>query len=148
MSDEGQETFRGVAFPWHCDMMGHMSVQHQIPLLDNAVCHLLGEFGPIVELRDGARIGWADVRQEIHYLNEIIEGDLLILRSGIIVVGRSSLRHRTVMARRSDAAVCTSMEGVTVRFNLDRRQSIALTDSERSIAQRLTPPRDPMGAKQ
>jgi acyl-CoA thioester hydrolase len=137
------ETFRGVVFPWHCDVMGHMSVQHQMPLLDNAVYHLLGEFGPTVELRDGERIGWADVKQGIHYLHEIVEGDLLILRSGVIAVGRSSLTHRTVIVRRSDGAVCTVMEGVTARFHLDRRESIALTEQERSIAESLKPPEDP-----
>jgi acyl-CoA thioester hydrolase len=143
---EGIETFRGVVFPWHCDMMGHMSVQHQMPLLDNAVCHLLGEFGPIVEVRNGERIGWADVKQQIHYLKEIRDGDLLVLRSGVVAVGRSSLTHRTVMVRRSDGAACTAMDAVTVRFHLDQRVSVPLTDKERSIAEGLTPPENPADA--
>jgi acyl-CoA thioester hydrolase len=36
------ETYRGVVFPWHCDSMGHMSVQHQMPLLAGAFYHRLG----------------------------------------------------------------------------------------------------------
>lgn len=139
----GIETFRGVVFPWHCDMMGHMSVQHQMPLLDNAVYHLLGAFGPSVLERDGRRIGWADVSHEIRYLHELVASDLVVLRSGIVSVGTSSLRHRTVMARRSDGRACTMMEGVTVCFDLGARRSIPLSDEDRATAARLSPPELP-----
>jgi len=143
MLEIGIETFRGVVFPCHCDVMGHMSVQHQMPLLDNAVYHLLGEFGPPVMVENGRRLGWADVKCEIRYVQELVAGDLLILRSGILAVGSSSIRHRTVLSRRSDAAVCTIMEGVTVRFDLDRRRSTALSDEARAIAARLRAPEVP-----
>jgi acyl-CoA thioester hydrolase len=139
----GIETFRGVVFPWHCDVMGHMSVQHQMPLLDNAVYHLLGEFGPAVIVEEGRRLGWADVKQEIRYVHELVAGDLLILRSGILAVGSSSIRHRTVLSRRVDGAVCTIMEGITVRFDLDQRRSVALSAEARTIAARLKAPELP-----
>ena len=128
---------RGVIFPWHCDMMGHCSVQHQLPLLDNAVYHLLGEFGPAVVQVDGQRRGWADVRQEIEYRQELVAGDLVILRSGIVRIGTSSLRHRTVLSRRSDGGACTIMEATTVRFDLDARQAIPLSAAERATAEQL-----------
>lgn len=131
------ETFRGVVFPWHCDAMGHFSVQHQMPLLDGAVYHLLGEFGPTVSQQDGRRLGWADVRHEIAYQHELVAGDLLVLRSGVISIGNSSIRHRTVLSRRSDGRACTVMEGVTVRFDLDARKSTPLSAAARAIAQRL-----------
>lgn len=134
---EGIETFRGVVFPWHCDQMGHMSVQHQMPLLDNAVYHLLGEFGPTTGMEEGRRLGWADVVHEIRYEHELVAGDLLLLRSGLLSVGRSSIRHRTTMFRRTDGKVCTVMEGVTVRFDLDARAATPLSDRLRAIAGRL-----------
>ena len=134
------ETFRGVVFPWHCDAMGHMSVQHQMPLLDNAVYHLLGFFGPAAGEVDGRNAGWADVSHEIRYLHELVAGDLLVLASGILSVGRSSLRHRTILSRRSDAEPCTILEGVTVRFDLDARKATPLSDRERAIAGQLMLP--------
>jgi acyl-CoA thioester hydrolase len=134
------ETFRGVVFPWHCDAMGHMSVQHQMPLLDNAVYHLLGFFGPVAGEIDGRRAGWADVSHEIRYLHELAAGDLLVLASGILSIGRSSLRHRTILSRRSDATACTILEGVTVRFDLDARKATPLSDRERTIAGELMLP--------
>ena len=140
VANAGIETFRGVVFPWHCDAMGHFSVQHQMPLLDGAVYHLLGEFGPVVGMVHGRRLGWADVRHEIAYHHELVAGDLIVLRSGLIGFGTSSIRHRTTLARRSDGQVCTVMEGVTVRFDLDARKSIALDADARAIAQRLLLP--------
>ncbi|WP_156397539.1 MULTISPECIES: acyl-CoA thioesterase [unclassified Sphingomonas] len=140
LENAGVETLRGVVHPWFCDSMGHMSVQHQMPLLDNAVYHLLGEFGPVTEVVGDRRLGWADVRHEIQYLHELVAGDLLVLRSGLVSVGRSSLRHRTAMVRRSDGRVCTIMEGVTVRFDLDARVSIPLTDEHRARAAGLMLP--------
>lgn len=134
------ETFRGVVFPWHCDAMGHMSVQHQMPLLDNAVYHLLGHFGPVAEVVDGRRAGWADVSHEIGYLHELVAGDLLVLKSGILAIGRSSIRHRTILSRRPDAKACTILEGVTVRFDLDARKATPLSERERAIAGRLMLP--------
>lgn len=134
------ETFRGVVFPWHCDAMGHMSVQHQMPLLDNAVYHLLGYFGPVAEVVDGRRAGWADVSHEISYLHELVAGDLLVLKSAILSIGRSSIRHRTMLSRRPDAKPCTILEGVTVRFDLDARKATPLSDRERAIAGQLMLP--------
>lgn len=137
---DGLELFRGVVHPWHCDAMGHMSVQHQMPLLDDAQYHLLGEFGSVTSDEDGRRIGWADVRHEIQYLHELLAGDLVVLRAGILAVGRTSLRHRTVMARRSDDRVCTIMEGVTVRFDLDARAAVPLAEEQRARAAQLMLP--------
>ncbi len=134
------ETFRGVVFPWHCDAMGHMSVQHQMPLLDNAVYHLLGFFGPTAGQADGRNAGWADVSHEIRYLHELIAGDLLVLSSGILSVGRTSIRHRTILSRRPDATVCTILEGDTVRFDLDARKATPLSERERAIAAQLMLP--------
>ena len=140
---DGLEVFRGVVHPWHCDSMGHMSVQHQIPLLDDAQYHLLGELGPVTTIDAGRRLGWADVRHEIEYLHELVAGDLVVLRAGFLSVGRSSLRHRTVMARRSDGKVCTVMEGVTVRFDLDARAAVPLSDDQRALAAKLMLPPSP-----
>ncbi len=132
------ETFRGVVFPWHCDVMGHFSVQHQMPLLDGAIYHLLGLLGPLVAEQDGHRVGWADVRHEITYQKEMKAGDLLVCESSIVAVGNSSIRHRTVLARLPEREPCTILEGVTVRFDLDERKSVPLAGSARERATALS----------
>lgn len=140
MSAERFESFRGVVMPWHCDSMGHFSVQHQMPLLDGAIYHLLGLLGPVVGHQEGRRVGWADVRHEISYQHEMVAGDLLVCESSIVSVGNSSIRHRTVLTRLPARQPCTVLEGVTVRFDLDARKSIALSDEAREIARGLLAP--------
>jgi acyl-CoA thioester hydrolase len=120
--------------------MGHFSVQHQMPLLDGAIYHLLGRLGPMVERQDGRRLGWADVRHEISYQREMVAGDLLVCESSVLAVGNSSIRHRTVLMRLPDREPCTVLEGVTVRFDLDARKSIALTEKTRELARALCDP--------
>ena len=134
------ETFRGVVMPWHCDAMGHFSVQHQMPLLDGAIYHLLGLLGPLVSHESGRRVGWADVRHEISYQGEMVAGDLLVCESSIVGVGNSSIRHRTLLLRLPERKPCTLLEGVTVRFDLDGRKSIPLAGETRATAQRLLVP--------
>lgn len=138
----GVETLRGVVHPWHCDAMGHMSVQHQMPLLDDAVYHLLGELGPVTAIDSDHHVGWADVRHEIQYKRELVAGDLVVLRSGLLSIGKTSLRHRTVMYHRLDGEACTIMEGVTVRFDLDARVAIPLSHDQRIRAAALMLPAD------
>lgn len=133
---DGWEAYRGVVMPWHCDAMGHMSVQHQMPLLDGAAYHLLGRLGPIVDHADGRRLGWADVNHSIDYQHELVSGDLVVLRSCILTLGRTSLRHRTTLSR-TDGRACTILTGVTVRFDLDTRQAVSLTNEIRCLAQAL-----------
>jgi hypothetical protein len=31
---EWTESFRGVVYPWHCDHLGHMNVQHYVGMFD------------------------------------------------------------------------------------------------------------------
>ena len=135
------ETFRGVVLPWHCDVMGHFSVQHQMPLLDGAIYHLLGMLGPLVDTEDGRRVGWADVRHEISYQGEMVAGDLLVLESSITAIGNSSIRHRTVLSRLPSREPRTVLQGITVRFDLDARKSIALCERMKAIANRLITPK-------
>ena len=39
------ETCRGVVYPWHCDQLGHMNVQHYVGHFDIAAFHFLAELG-------------------------------------------------------------------------------------------------------
>ena len=43
------ETFRGVVYPWHCDQLGHMNVQHYFAAVSD------GMFAVMVQLGLGPR---------------------------------------------------------------------------------------------
>ena len=116
------ETFRGVAFPWHCDQMGHLTTSRYVEMFDVAGYHLLHRIG--LTACPEAAIGLADVRQEIDYKSEVPLGGLVVIQSSILKVGRSSLRARHNMTSVDGDLLHAVMEVVTVRFDLTERKSM------------------------
>lgn len=119
------ETYRGVVYPWLADQMGHLTTSRYVEMFDTAfyhLVHLLGE-PPVGE---GA-LGWADVRQTIDYRHEARMGALVLIRSGIVRTGRTSLVARHVMSSADEDVVHAIMEATTVRFDLSERKAVPLT---------------------
>ncbi|MFA7387838.1 MAG: acyl-CoA thioesterase [Sphingomonadales bacterium] len=132
-----EETGRAVVHPWLCDAMGHLATQHYMRFYDDAFFHLFAKLGPVVVETAERRVGWADVRHEVLYLQELQAGDLVVLRSAVVKIGRSSLTHRTYISRVSDNVVCSTLESTTVRFDLEARRSIEIEPQIRESAHAL-----------
>lgn len=131
------ETFRGVAHPWLCDAFGHLNTRHQMAMFDDAGFHFLHHLGPsAVDMRD-ARRGWADVHLEVDLDDEVPLGALVVVRSGLIKVGRSSLTYAHTMHAADDDRVHTRMRIVTVFFDLEARRAAALPDATVAAARVL-----------
>ena len=118
------ETFRGVVYPWLTDQMGHLTVSRYVEMFDTACYHLFHALGmPFV---GNEALGWADVRHEIDYRREAGAGALVLIRSGVLGHGRSSLRARHVMTDPDGGVVHAVMDSTTVRFDLLKRKSVPL----------------------
>ncbi len=122
------ETFRAVAYPWLCDSMGHMNTQHYCAAFDGATFHYLARFaGPRAMKAEGR--GWVDAKQTLEYRHEILAGDVLIVRTAMIRVGRSSLSFRHALYDIEDGGLRATSEHVVVHFDLVRRVSLELPES-------------------
>jgi acyl-CoA thioester hydrolase len=132
-----QQTGRGVVFPWQCDVMGHLATQYYMTSYDAAFFHFLAMLGPVIDDRDGFHVGWADVRHEIDYRSELNAGDLIVLHSAVVGIGRTSLAHRTYMHRLSDKALCSMVDSKTVRFDLIARRAVPIDEAIRASARLL-----------
>ena len=78
------ETYRGAVYPWHCDHMGHMNVMWYVGKFDEATWNLFAELGITAAfLRDNAR-AMAAVQQNITYKRELLSGDVVAVRSGML----------------------------------------------------------------
>jgi len=119
------ETFRGVAYPWLCDSMGHMNTQHYCTLFDGATFHYLALFGGPRLLKQSQR-GWADAKQTIEYRREILSGDLLLISTTMTRVGRSSLGFRHELTDIEDGGLRATSDHVVVHFDLANRVSLPL----------------------
>lgn len=129
------ETFRGVAFPWLCDQMGHLTTSRYVEMFDVAAYHLVHRLGLGHHPETG--MGLADVRQEIDYRAEVPLGGLVLIRSGLLEVGRSSYRARHVMTDAAGEVEHATMVAVTVRFDLAARTSVQLPDGFAAVAKPL-----------
>ena len=137
------ETYRGVAYPWLCDSMGHMNTQHYAAMYDSAVFHLLAMISAAPEEMATRKLGWADVRQVIEYRKEVRSGALLVIRSGVVRIGNKSVEHRHEMHGAFGDVLHSTLEGVTAFFDLEKRAAAPLEDWIREKASALLLPPAP-----
>ena len=125
-------TFGGGAHPWMCDVNGHVNVRHYMAMFDDASFQVLGHVAgadPVAER------GWADVRAEIDYVEEIRAGELLTVTSQIERIGNTSLVLLHTLTTTGKTAPHARARVVSVRFDLTRRQATALLPDERTRAE-------------
>jgi acyl-CoA thioester hydrolase len=125
------ETYRGMAYPWLCDSMGHMNTQHYAAMYDTAGFHFLSQVMPYVELSKSG-LGWADVRQLIEYKQEVRSGTLVVIRSHLTRLGGKSIGYVHEMRGAETGILHSTSEMVTVLFDLEKRAAATLTDAIRA----------------
>lgn len=132
-------TFVGVVHPWMCDVMGHMNVRFYASIFDDANFQLVGHIAGLEGAEDKTR-GWVDVRSETEYKHEVKAGALVMVRSHVVKIGRSSITLEQVMSGSLDGAVHAINRAVTVRFDLVARTSVELEAAARGRAEALLLP--------
>ena len=103
------ETYRGAVYPWHCDHMGHMNVMWYVGKFDEATWNLFAEIGMTpAYLKEKSR-AMAAVQQNISYKRELLSGDVVAVRSGLIEMREKVAKfvHEMRQAQTGEvAAVC------------------------------------------
>jgi acyl-CoA thioester hydrolase len=131
------ETYRGVVHPWLCDAMGHMNVRHYIGMFDDAAFQLLGMIGGSAAAMQAEGLGWADVRHVVAYEHEVGVGALVLVRSDVIRVGRTSVSARHEMLEVLEGTRLATLDAVTVLFDLRARKAAPLPDALRARAKAM-----------
>ena len=121
------ETYRGVAYPWHCNSMGHMNTQFYSALYDGASFHFLSRLAPYSEL-EPLGLGWADVKQVIEYKHEIRSGSLLIVHTSMTRTGNKSVEYRHHLSNVETNELHSTSDQVTVLFDLKERRAALLSE--------------------
>jgi acyl-CoA thioester hydrolase len=124
------DTYRGVAYPWNCDSMGHMNTQFYAALYDGGSFHFLSMLASYQALKE-SDLGWADVRQVIDYKHEVRSGSLLVVKTGLRRFGNKSVEYRHELVNAETGVVHSTSDQVTVLFDLNRRAAVPLTDEIR-----------------
>lgn len=126
------ETFRGVVYPWHCDHQGHMTTMHYVGMFDQAFWHHTSALGFTRAYLEAHHSGFVDVRDTLEYLVEQPVGSLIVIESGLLEVGNTSITaiHRMCNAETGDLAATS--EKISVFFDMEARCKLPLPDELRA----------------
>ena len=125
------ETHRTVVYPWHCDHQSHMTTMHYVGMFDAAFWHLLSACGFTRDYLAGHNGGFVDVRDTIEYRAEQEVGALIMIESGMIKVGNTSVTGFHRMRNTETGEIAATSEKITVYFDLKARQKMPLPDDLR-----------------
>jgi len=127
---------KGIAQPWECDVMGHMTTRFYVAMFDDASYHFLFTvFGWTISGHEARKFGWADVRHVIEYKSEVSAGDVLEIRARLQKIGGKSITVLYEMLDLASDEVVATLESVCVYFDLEARQAIPITEAMRERAQ-------------
>ena len=129
---------KGVAHPWHCDIMGHLNTRHYHAMFDDASYQLLNEAtGWSATSTDWQGRGFADVHNSLDYLDELKAGELVEIYGGISHIGNSSFTTLYEMKNKHTGKVAATMTAKLIYFDLVARKSLPLDDAlKESMQQR------------
>ena len=128
---------RRVVHPWEIGVDGRLSWQHLVHHFSGAALHACRAAGMTPKyLRDNRR-GYSTFELDVTIDALPHAGDRIAVRSGIIQVGKSSIRflHRMIDARTGKRLA--SMGQFGVHFDLEARRPAPLPDALREAAVRL-----------
>ncbi len=112
-------TYQGVVYPWHCDHMGHMNVMWYVGKFDEATWTLFASAGITPGYLRESQCGMAAVEQRIAYRRELMAGDVIVIRSGILEVKEKVMRFFHEMQDGASGEIAAST--VLVGVHMDRR---------------------------
>ncbi len=125
------ETYRAMVYPWHCDHQGHMNTMHYVGMFDAAFWQHLSAMGFTRAYLAANHTGFVDVKDTIEYKAEVPVGARIVIESGLLKVGRSSITALHVMRDSDTGETAATSEKITVYFDLAARQSAPLPDDMR-----------------
>jgi acyl-CoA thioester hydrolase len=112
-----------------------MTTRNYVAMFDDAAYHLLyAVFGWAGASDAGGKMGWVDARHLIEYRAEVTTGDVLEIRAGLSKVGTKSITIFYEMTNLGKNEIAATLECVCVLFDLEKRESIALSEQLRELA--------------
>jgi len=127
---------KGVAHPWQCDVLGHLTTRFYVAMFDDASYHFLHHLFGWNGARDAAgKLGWVDVRHTINYIAEVRAGDLLEVSATLIKLGGKSMTVSYEMKNLGSGDIAATLEAVLVLFDLEQRCAVTIPDELRDAAE-------------
>ena len=131
------ETYRGMVTTWNCDHQGHMNTVQFYAMFDQAGWQLLTQSGYGAERLRRDQRGFVDVRMELEYLGEMLVGDPVVIESGVVKLGNTSMTYYSRMRRGNQGEIVSTATCTTVHFDLAARAKTPIPDDIRPAFEAL-----------
>ena len=119
------ETYRGAVYPWHCDHMGHMNVMWYVGKFDEATWNLFSDIGVTPAFLKENDRAMAAVQQNITYKRELLPGDVVAIRSGLLEMREKVVTFLHEMRHAQTGEVSAVCIITAVHMNSKARKSTA-----------------------
>lgn len=130
------ETARRVVDPSDCEILGHMNVNHYFVFCSDGGFGLQAAFGlDRDDITQGRRKSFAVVHATSDFVSEVLAGDILYLRSGVLEIGNRSASFRHQLFRASDDKMVFQSVFKTVMMDLSTRRATVIPDDTKSRMQ-------------
>ena len=127
---------KGVAHPWQCDVLGHLTTRFYVAMFDDASYHLLHAlFGWTGASDHEGNLGWADVQHVINYEAEVAAGELLEVSAWVTKLGGKSMGVRYEMTNVGKQERAASLDCTMVLFDLKARKAVTIPNDLRAQAE-------------
>jgi acyl-CoA thioester hydrolase len=124
------ELWRGVAYPWECDHMGHVNVQHYASKMGEAslwLAHLIG-LSPAVMTAERRTL--APVEDYYRFRREVHGGDVLVIRGAVLDLGETTVTYVLEMVDAATGEVCTTNHAIAQHVDLATGAARPWSDTE------------------
>jgi acyl-CoA thioester hydrolase len=123
-----QTTYQGTIYPWHCDHMGHMNVMWYVGKFDEASWQLGADLGITPDYLRSEMRGVVAVEQRTHYFRELLAGDVIVIRSGVLEVRDKLLRYVHQMENAVTGEIAAVTELTTLQISRETRRTCPLPE--------------------
>lgn len=131
------ETFKGAILAAEYDREAFMNSQIYVSRFDQATWFLLGTIGLTPKTCKKRKRRIAVVRQHFQYLRELQGGELVVVKSGFVAVGKKHFRFVHQMYDQETGRMVATSDVTAVEASLSTGRTDALPPSYRKAAERL-----------
>jgi acyl-CoA thioester hydrolase len=134
------ETARGTVHAWQCDHMGHINVRAYGEFFEEACWQLYNRIGITPSMLRSGEFYMAAVKQETHYLRELLAGDVIEIRSAVLEIREKVLRFVHELLNGETGERCAICVFTVVCLDSTTRRSRAFPDAIAAKAAALVRP--------
>lgn len=127
--------YYGVAHPWLCDVMGHMTTRFYVGMFDDAGYHLLSEIG-YTQDRVAKGTGMAEIESTYTYISEVLQGTMVQISGRFTGIGTKSITAEYEMTHRDTGALLARYKSVIVEFDLKKRVAVSVSADIRAAVEK------------